>query len=325
MPTGGPARSAYAPVLSADAQFVVYSGEKYGFYDDNGIRSLQTLANVPNREPWLIPVGQAYAIESDPTITTQRLIAFNYLQRDVPEGFEETVTMYFLPNCDADGMNCGSQSWQRLQSTRRLVENVAVAPLVTDEQGAARDGVYALFSTVELPTLQPGWNLFSYPLLVPQGVITALASIEGKYGNIFEVTGGSAVTLVTVLPNVQSLNIRTGPGVNFPVVSVLRANESATYIETQNNWAKIECPYFVANPQPPSGCWVSGFAQYVTIEPNVVVQEPGRLLPGANGVVILEEDFKPNRVYWIYITDDEPVPFFLAPPIRQPDGTLGTS
>ncbi|MEZ4517846.1 MAG: hypothetical protein R3C44_13850 [Chloroflexota bacterium] len=86
---GADGRSFNAPMLLADAQVVVYS--KQGFFEDNGLSTLQVLGHVPGLEggsqSWLHPVGQAYQVVLNPEVTDERFIAFNYLQRDVPEGY----------------------------------------------------------------------------------------------------------------------------------------------------------------------------------------------------------------------------------------------
>jgi hypothetical protein len=171
---GGPSSAGIggAPILSADAQVVVYS--KQGFFEENGLDTLQILSIVPqlNSHPWLVPVGQAYHVTLDPDVQSERIISLNYLQRDVPEGFEYTLTVYFLAD--------GEEEWQRLE-TERYVENLVVADL----QGA--DGTYAVMATIEMPELEPGSNLFAYPLPVSQPVSDALKSIEGNYSRVYEI------------------------------------------------------------------------------------------------------------------------------------------
>jgi hypothetical protein len=171
---GGPNASALggAPILSADAQVVVYS--KRGFFEENGVETLQILSNVPQLDshPWLAPVGQAYQVSLDPETQDDRVIGLTYLQRDVPEGYEHTLTIYFLAD--------GGDKWQRLE-TERYLENLVVADLQDT------DGTYAVMSTVILPGLNPGRNQFSYPLAVTQTVSDALRSISSEYSRVFEV------------------------------------------------------------------------------------------------------------------------------------------
>ena len=135
-------------MFSADSQVVIYNDA--GLFEPNGIRSLQTLPAPPELadEPWLVPVGAAYAVELEPATPMTRTLALTYLQRDVPAGYEHTLALYFLPQ--------GATTWERLP-TRQFVENLLVADL------QAVDGVYAVMSTIPLPDLNPGWNAFSYP------------------------------------------------------------------------------------------------------------------------------------------------------------------
>jgi hypothetical protein len=37
------------------------------------------------------------------------------------------------------------------------------------------------------------------------------------------------------------------------------------------------------------------------------------------------DDFEFGRMYWIKIEGDEPVTLYLAPPQRDPDGTIGNN
>jgi len=168
---GGANRSFNAPILSADAQVVVYS--KLGYFEDNGVATLQQLGRVPELEtqPWLVPVGQAYAVALDAAVTSERVIGFNYLQREVPAGYEHTLAIYFLPE--------GSAIWQRLE-TIRYVENLVVAKL------QKTDGVYTVMSTLAMPELVPGWNLVMYPLPDARDIHDALASLGDRVTIVYE-------------------------------------------------------------------------------------------------------------------------------------------
>lgn len=156
-PVGGTSQSFQAPILSADAQVTIYDATN--FFADNGIESLQKLPRIPNLtdQPWLVPVGSAYHVTNQPGAVNKRFIAFNYLQRDVPPGYEHTLALYFLPDCPAGSADC-EQAWERLTDSRTYVENLVVAPL------AARDGTYAVMSTVQTAVLHNGWNLLAYPM-----------------------------------------------------------------------------------------------------------------------------------------------------------------
>ena len=161
-----------APALSADAQVVIYN--QTGIFEPNGIQSLQILPSSPEvrDESWLVLVGQAYFVQPAPMVDAKRAIAMTYLQRDVPEGYEHTLTLYFLPQ--------GDTHWQRLP-TQQFVENL----LIADLQPSA--GTYAIMSTIKLPEFHPGLNLFTYPLADTRPVTTALASLAGRYSELYEV------------------------------------------------------------------------------------------------------------------------------------------
>jgi hypothetical protein len=168
---GAQIQSFNAPILSADAQVVIYS--KKGLFENNGVDTLQILDRIPeiDTHPWLTPVGQAYRVHLNPAVDDARIIALTYLQRDVPEGYEHALNVYFLPK--------GSSQWQRLE-TKRYVENLVVAEL------GDKDGTYAVMSTIKMPELNPGWNLFSYPLPDTRLITDALASINGSYTTVFQ-------------------------------------------------------------------------------------------------------------------------------------------
>lgn len=165
-PLGGvETRPAFAPALSTDGQVVIYN--QAGYFEDNGVQEIQVLATVPGRasHPWLKPVGQAHHITFDPLVTDPRFLAYTYLQRDVPDGYEYALSIYFLPD--------GGSEWERVP-TELYVENLAVAELQE-----TRDGVFALMATVGVPQLQAGWNIFGYPLPVARDVEEALANLSG--------------------------------------------------------------------------------------------------------------------------------------------------
>ena len=93
----------------------------------------------------------------------------------MPEGYEHALNVYFLPE--------GDDTWQRLD-TERYVENLVVAEI------EKTDGTYAVMSTVKMPDLKPGWNLFSYPLPGSRPLTETLASIAGAYGAVYQDESG---------------------------------------------------------------------------------------------------------------------------------------
>ena len=184
---GGANRSFNAPILSADAQVVVYS--TLGYFESNGVVTLQQLGRVPALEaqPWLVPVGQAYAVALNPAVTSPRVIGFNYLQREVPAGYEHTLAIYFLPE--------GSDGWQRLE-TIRYVENLVVAEL------QEVNGTYAVMSTLVMPELVSGWNLFMYPLPDARGITETLAALGDRIAVVYESEQAGALPPDTAETNV---------------------------------------------------------------------------------------------------------------------------
>jgi len=171
---GAASRSpAFAPTQSADSQVVIYNPN--GIFEPSGVKSLQTLASPPDLsdEPWLTPVGQAYFVELAAGNALSRTITLTYLQRDVPEGYEHTLAIYYLKQ--------GGTRWQRLE-TQQFVENLVVADL------QRYSGTYAVMSTIVLPPLEPTiLNLFTYPLPDRRAVTTTLASLQGRYSDLYEV------------------------------------------------------------------------------------------------------------------------------------------
>jgi hypothetical protein len=166
-----------APIRSADANVWIYS--RSGFFEENGVASLQVLSAVPelSSAPWLVPVGQAYRVTLEDD-TDPRIVSFTYLQRDVPEGYEHTLQVYFL----ADGVS----TWQPLTNSVGFVENQIVANL------QMQDGVYAVFATVGDPALAltPGaWNLVAYPVPECRDAADGLASIWAGVNGLQLATG----------------------------------------------------------------------------------------------------------------------------------------
>jgi hypothetical protein len=107
----------------------------------------------------------------DPSVASPRVIGFNYLQREVPPGYEHTLAIYFLPD--------GRAVWQRLE-TIRYVENLVVAEL------QETNGVYAVMSTLVMPELVPGWNLVMYPLPDARAIAETLASLGDRVTVVYE-------------------------------------------------------------------------------------------------------------------------------------------
>ena len=115
-----------------------------------------------------------------------RAISFTYLQRTVPDGYEHTLQIYFLP--------AGKQSWEPLP-TRQAVDNRVIAELKPGP------GHYTIMSTIALRPLEAGHALLAYPLPGCRPTAEALASIEGRYERVSRLgaTGGVVESDVTEL------------------------------------------------------------------------------------------------------------------------------
>ncbi|MFZ4656071.1 MAG: FG-GAP repeat domain-containing protein [Caldilineaceae bacterium] len=172
-----------APILSPDAQVNIYNPG--GLFEPNGIKAIQAVPVPPELvdESWLTPVGSAFFVEPDTSITvTQNLtraISFTYLQREVPEGYEHTLAIYFLP--------AGQATWLRL-TTEQFVDNRVIADLRPEP------GYYAVMSTIMLPPLAPGISPLIYPLPDCRMAINALASLQGKYSAIYRLEPNGVIT-----------------------------------------------------------------------------------------------------------------------------------
>jgi hypothetical protein len=68
-----------------------------------------------------------------------------------------------------------------------MERNQATARMPDNAQNS--QGLYALVATIEMPALDLGWNLFSYPVPQRRPVGQALASIEGKYTSVYSNQG----------------------------------------------------------------------------------------------------------------------------------------
>ncbi|MEM7333148.1 MAG: hypothetical protein AAF490_13745, partial [Chloroflexota bacterium] len=315
LPLGGPGnlplgganeRSFNAPILSADAQLTIYNN--VGFFEDNGVNSLQLIPTVTNLPPWFVQVGQAYRVEFDQNLKDDRSIAFFYLQRDVPDGFEGTLQIAFLKD--------DSSNWELLE-TEQFVENLVVSQVEVDsDSGSALNGVYTVVSTIALPKVQNGWNLFAYPIPVSRAITDGLGSLL-SYTSMVVASDGSeqfsqtapTSAEATLIPFVD-VNIRLGPDINSEAISFLYAEESASIVmyEPSANWQQIICPPRSSSTMP---CWVTGRPQYVEIEANMAVEAA--------------DQFEFGHVYWILIdglAEGATITPYLAPPTLGVDGEL---
>ncbi|HSH01197.1 MAG TPA: hypothetical protein VLL52_01675, partial [Anaerolineae bacterium] len=173
---GGPSRAWGAPSVSPDGQLIIINTDDP--FGPTGTGALQAIDTLPNLPSWFTLVGQAYRVQIRPGFTTPitRTIAFDYLQRQTPPGYETTLNIYVSYD--------EGQTWQPLPTTLDTDDNRAIALMDTNSP----EGIYALIATLPLVQLNPGWNQFGYPLLTPRTVTATLASIEKEYTAIYHQT-----------------------------------------------------------------------------------------------------------------------------------------
>jgi hypothetical protein len=155
-----------APVASSDGQVALFTLDQ--ILGTSGTFALQTLSDPPLPD-WLWPIGSAYRLTSDQPLDNSS-ITFSYLQRNVPDGYEAGLVIYYSSD--------EGQNWQALTTELDTSDNFAAAE-------APGEGLYALIATVELPALEPGWNLIAYPVETSRAVTEALLSISGAYTTVY--------------------------------------------------------------------------------------------------------------------------------------------
>lgn len=200
---GANTRSLEAPVASGDGKVTILNLDD--LLADTGDTTLQTINDLPNLPPWLTPVGAGYRIQSNRDIT--RTLMFQYNQRDVPPGYEQTLNIYYL--APAAG------AWQRLQTGPLangvdVNENLATVVMPHTNRG---QGIYAVMATAQLQPLLPGWNALTYPIAAAKSVTNALASLDGAYTLVYEVRPNQ--------PGPWPLYARTVDPVFAPLVNTL--------------------------------------------------------------------------------------------------------
>ena len=167
---GANSRLLGAPAASGDGQVTVFN--LLDFFADTGTVSLQALNDLPGLPSWLTMVGQAYRFTADRSVP--RSLAYDYLQRETPPGYEHTLNLYYSPD---DG-----HTWQRLDTQLDTVRNRATASM--PQNAALGQGVYVLAAAVEMPALSQGWNLFAYPIPEARPAGEALQSIDGAFTSV---------------------------------------------------------------------------------------------------------------------------------------------
>ncbi|MEM7130026.1 MAG: VCBS repeat-containing protein [Chloroflexota bacterium] len=189
-------RAAEAPIASGDGRVTLFNVENV--IEGPGVASLQALATIPGLKPWQTQVGLAYRLVSKEHITATREIAFQYLQRDVPVGFEETLRIYY----SADE----GETWRALSTNGPDV----VGNLINIQMPVPADGIYSLIAAVDIPLTRSGLNLFGYPIPQTQPITQALQSLEGEYSfvmgqNVTEPDGSWLIHIPDAPESVNSL------------------------------------------------------------------------------------------------------------------------
>ena len=169
-------RGWHAPISSEDGQVIIFPSD---IFADIGAHTLQQIPRPQDLPAWLTPVGQVYRFSNAYALPSSS-ISFQYLQRDVV-GYEGNLSLYYQAE--------GEQGWQKLATSIDEQRNLATAALPWE--GANRAGTFALIATQELPALNIGWNILSYPLNQSQAITQALASIAGSYSIIYQDQGNS--------------------------------------------------------------------------------------------------------------------------------------
>ena len=153
-----------APVFSTDGRAAIIGEEP--LIDQGEIYILQAANRVPVTPPgWGVPVGQPYRLAATEQMTsfTNLTIQISYLNRDVPDGAQDELFVYYY----SAGTGWVKLPTQRTESPSTLV----TAPL----QG---EGIYLVLATIETPSLFTGWNLFAYPNVTARPITEALSSLD---------------------------------------------------------------------------------------------------------------------------------------------------
>ncbi len=310
-----------APILSPDAQVTIFS--QGGLFEPSGINGIQIVPLAPmlEEQPWLVPVGDTYLIHPEAGIETpdepERRISFTYLQRDVPEGFEETLTIYFLAE--------GQQRWQRL-NTARFVDNRVIADL------QAEAGYYTIMSTIELPELQQGWNLMAYPLpdcrtitgtldsishtvvLEPRQDPAFLAALDAMLSST-----GTETILTEQLTALNPIIVRDAPSWSGHNLGLLLKDNTVLLIGqiTVPGWNQYVCPLELGR----NDCWVYATPENASIVKTSHSTNALDLKMSQSGAAVNQLVY--GHVYLVKVTEAG-VPY-LSPPRQAPSGEFVSS
>ncbi|MCP4410137.1 MAG: hypothetical protein GY807_20820 [Gammaproteobacteria bacterium] len=159
----------YAPIISGDGQVTIVNSNNPLQTNEQYI--LQALAAPVNLPIWLAPVGQTYRFATKDAVI-QNAISFQYLEREVPPGYERDLRIYHSSD--------EGQNWHPLETEIYTYRNRASALIPSSGQG-----LYALAATVEIPTFRQGWNPLGYPIAGKRPVGKALASLGDKYSSVY--------------------------------------------------------------------------------------------------------------------------------------------
>ena len=161
------ASDGFAPAFSPDGQVVLYGRVDS---DIGQFYAMQKAGLLPDVDPWVTVVGDGYRLTTSPKPPNLggTSISFHYQGKEVPPGEEPFLAIHYY----------NGQEWERLTTILNPVYNEASA-------ASRGPGLYALFSSIPVPLIQTGWNLFAYPVQTPTQVSQALLSIEGRYGLVY--------------------------------------------------------------------------------------------------------------------------------------------
>jgi hypothetical protein len=136
-------------------------------FNEGEFYSFQTIAALPDPPVWTTPIGQAYRLSATANAPTMEKasISFGYLQREVPDGEERWLKIYYYT-----GTN-----WEALPTVLSQETNTASAPV-------RGPGIYALMSSIEVPLRNAGWNFVRYPIAGERLVSAALAGLQARLG-----------------------------------------------------------------------------------------------------------------------------------------------
>jgi hypothetical protein len=96
-------------------------------------------------------------------------MAFNYLQREVPDGYENTLKLYYSGD--------EGRTWRSLPSRLYDEENLVTAP-------GDWSGLYVLAAGIDIPLPEATWHLIAYPIAGSRPVTEALQSIAPYYATV---------------------------------------------------------------------------------------------------------------------------------------------